>query len=145
MKKNFIIFLIGLVIGSGSYWTFRDGPLANKVRENRFVQKVSEAFDERATSRLKEEMEKDGKIVVSKPANTTIASVDDGKLADLVKANLAVDPTLADTSIKPEVKSGEVTLRGYAASYDQVGRAMRLALECGPTKSVVSLIEVKAK
>ena len=145
MKKNFIIFLLGLVIGSGSYWTFRDGPLATKVRENRFVQKVSEAFDERATSKLKDEMEKQGKIVVNKPASSTIADLDDGKLNDLVKAKLAAEPSLADASIKPDAKSGEVTLRGTASSYDQVARAIRVSLECGATKSVVSTIEVKAK
>jgi osmotically-inducible protein OsmY len=145
MKKNFIIFLLGLVIGSGSYWTFRDGPLATKVRENRFVQKVSEAFDERATSKLKDEMEKEGKIVVNKPASSNIADLDDGKLNDLVKAKIAAEPSLSDASIKPEAKSGEVTLRGTANSYDQVARAIRVSLECGATKSVVSTVEVKAK
>jgi hypothetical protein len=145
MKKNIIIFLLGVVVGSGSYWTFRDGPLAAKVRENRLVQKVSEAVDERSNDKLKEEMEKQGKIVASKPAESGIITVDDGKLNDLVKAKMALDPTLADASIKSEVKSGEVTLSGSATSYDQVGRAIRLAMECGGTKTVVSTVVVKAK
>jgi osmotically-inducible protein OsmY len=94
---------------------------------------------------MKEEMEKDGKIVVSKPAGSTIAPLDDGKLGDLVKAKMAAEPMLAETNIKQQVKSGEVSLQGTASSYDQVARAIRLALECGATKTVVSTIEVKTK
>lgn len=145
MKKTLITFLIGLLVGSASYWTFRDGPLASKLKENKLVQKVGEAFDDRSTEKLKEEMEKQGKIVWEKPANSTIAPCDDSKLADLVKARIAIEPLLSDTSIKPEVKSGEVTLRGTASSYEQVARAIRVTLECGPTRTVISTIEVKAK
>ena len=145
MKKNLIIFIVGVVIGTGGYWTFRDGPLATKLKENRFVQKVGEAIDDRSTSKLKEEMEKQGKIVMSKPAASTIAPLDDGKLSDLVKAKIAAEPMLSDASIKQDVKSGEVSLSGSATSYEQVARAMRLALECGATKTVVSTIQIKAK
>ena len=145
MKKFMITFIAGILVGSGGYWTFRDGPLATKVRENALVQKIGDKFDDRATNRMKEEMEKDGKIVVSKPAGSTIAPLDDGKLGDLVKAKMAAEPMLAETNIKQQVKSGEVSLQGTASSYDQVARAIRLALECGATKTVVSTIEVKTK
>ena len=145
MKKSVIIFIVGVAVGSGSYWTLRDGPLAAKVRENPLVQKLSEEFDERATNRMKEEMEKQGKIVVNKPARSPIPNLDDRRLSDLVNAKIAADSMLSDASIKSDVKSGEVTLRGSAASYEQVGRAIRLGLECDATKTVVSTIEVKAK
>jgi|SRR5215831_13017239 len=145
MKKNLIILLVGIVLGSGSYWSFRDGPLASKVRESKLVQHVSDTVEERATNKLKEEMDKQGKITMSKPANMTTAIIDDGKLSDLVKAKIAAEPMLSGTDIRQDVKDGEVTLRGTATSYDQVGRAMRLALECGATRTVVSTIEVKAK
>jgi len=90
-------------------------------------------------------MEKQGKIVVNKPAASTIASLDDGLLSDLVKAKLAAEPMLSGASVKPDVKNGEVSLQGTAASYEQVARALRLALECDATKSVVSTIQIKAK
>ena len=145
MKKFMITFIAGIIVGSGGYWTFRDGPLATKVRENALVQKIGDSFDDRATARMKEEMEKNGKIVVNRPAESTIASVDDGKLGDLVKAKIAAEPMLADSNIKQLVKSGEVSLQGTATSYEQVARAIRLSLECGGTKSVVSTIQVSAK
>jgi osmotically-inducible protein OsmY len=52
---------------------------------------------------------------------------------------------LSDTSINVEVKDGEVSLQGTAASYEQVARAMRLGLECAATRTVVSTIQVKSK
>ena len=145
MKKYMIVFILGLAAGTGGYWTFRDGPLATKVRENALVQKVSEKVDERVTNRLKEEMEKQGKIEMSKPEGLSIPKLDNGLLSDLVKAKIAAEPMLADSSIKVDVKDGQVSLQGTAASYDQVARAMRLALGCDATKTVVSTIQVKSK
>ena len=145
MKKYVYIFIAGIAVGSGSYWTLRDGPLATKVRENALVQKVADKVDEHATERMQEEMTKNGKIVVNKPAGATIPALEDGRLSDLVKAKIAAEPMLADAAIKQDVKSGEVSLQGSAASYDQVARAIRLALECDATKTVVSTIQVKAK
>jgi osmotically-inducible protein OsmY len=145
MKKYLIVFVLGIVFGTTGYWIFRDGPLATKLRENVLVQKVSEHVDERATSRLKEEMEKEGKIVMNKRAGSSIPKLDDGRLSDLVKAKIAAEPMLADASIREDVKDGEVSLQGSAASYEQVARAMRLALECDATKTVVSTIQVKSK
>jgi hypothetical protein len=145
MKKHLITFIVGLVIGTAGYWTFRDGPLATKVRESALVQKVGEKIDERVTDRLKEEMEKQGKIVMNKPAGLAIPKIEDGRLTDLVKAKIAAEPMFADASLKADSKDGEVSLQGTAASYEQIARAMRLALDCDATKSVVSTIQVKAK
>jgi osmotically-inducible protein OsmY len=145
MKKYVIVFIIGVAVGTGGYWTFRDGPLATKVRESALVQKVSEKVDEHVTSRLKEEMEKNGKILMSKPAGSSIPMLDDSRLGDLVKAKIAAEPMLSDASIKQVAKDGEVTLQGSAASYEQIARAMRLALECDATRTVVSTIQVKSK
>ena len=145
MNKYLIIFIIGVVVGSGGYWTFRDGPLATKVRESSVVQKIGDKLDERAAAKMKEEMEKQGKIVLNKPPGSTIPILEDGRLSDLIKAKIAAEPTLSDASIKTEVKSGDITLTGTATSYEQVALAMRLALECDATRSVFSSIIVKPK
>lgn len=145
MKKFVIVFIIGVVVGTGSYWTFRDGPLAKKVRESKLVQAVGDKLEDRATNKVKEEMEKNGKVVMNKAPGVPIPSLDDGRLSDLIKAKIAAEPMLADAVIKQDVKSGDVELRGSATSYEQVARAMRLAFECDATRSVVSTIEVKAK
>jgi len=145
MKKHLITLIIGIILGTAGYWIFRDGPLATKLRESALVQKVGQEVDERATNRLKEEMEKDGKIVMNKRAEKAIPKLDDQLLSGLVKAKIAAEPMLSDASIKEDVKDGEVSLDGSAASYEQVARAMRLALECDATKTVVSTIKVKSK
>src|SRR5262245_44975752 len=145
MKKNLIIFLVGLLFGSAGYWTFRDGPLANKIRESKLVEKISDAFDERATTRLKEEMEKSGKITVNAPAESKVAAVEDGKLSDLVKAMINADPAVSEAGIKTEVENGQVSLRGTATSWEQIARAIKLSLDCPGTRRVISTIEVKAK
>jgi len=145
MKKYIVVFILGLAAGTCGYWTFRDGPLATKVRESALVQKVNEKVDERATNRLKEEMEKQGKIVMSKPDGLSLPKLENGLLSDLVKAKIAAEPMLSGTGIKNDVKDGEVSLQGTATSYDQVARAMRLALECDATKTVVSTIQVNSK
>lgn len=132
-------------MGTAGYWTFRDGPLATKVRENALVQKVSDTIDDRVTKRLQGEMEKDGKIVMAKPAGLAIPQLENGRLSDLVKAKIAAEPLLSDASIKVDVKDGEVSLQGTATSYEQVARAMRLGLDCDATRTVVSTIQVKAK
>jgi osmotically-inducible protein OsmY len=145
MKKFVIVFIIGVIVGTGSYWTFRDGPLAQKVRESKIVQAVGNKLEDLAADKVKAEMEKNGKVVMNKAAGVTIPTVADGLLSDLVKAEIAAEPMLAGTEIKAEVKSGDVALSGTASSYEQVARATRLALECDATRSVVSTIQVKAK
>src|SRR5215472_15160273 len=97
MKKYLYIFIFGVVVGTGSYWTFRDGPLATKVRESSVVQKIGDKLDERAAAKLKEEMDKQGKIVLNKPPGSTIPILEDGRLSDLVKAKIAADSELAGT------------------------------------------------
>ena len=145
MKKHLVTLIIGIIIGTACYWILRDGPLATKLRESSVVQKVGQEIDERATARLKEEMDKEGKITMNKRAEKEVPKLDDGLLSDLVKAKLAAEPVLSGASIKQDVKDGAVSLDGSAASYEQVARAMRLALECDATKTVVSTIKVKAK
>ena len=145
MKKYLITFLIGVVVGTGGYWTFRDGPLATKVRESSVVQKIGDTLDERVAAKIRDEMEKQGKVVLNKPAGATVPVLEDGRLSDLVKAKIAAEPQLSGAEIKTEVKSGDVTLSGTATSWDQVALATRLALDCAATRTVVSTIALKPK
>jgi osmotically-inducible protein OsmY len=145
MKKYFFTFLFGLLIGSSGYWLCRDGPLAEKLRKSSAVTKTTEAIEKRATERaaneVKEEMEKSGQVVMNKAAAVT--PIDDKLLDRLVEAKLAADPLTAKAEIESNVDAGKVALDGSASSYDQVSRAIRLALECEATSSVVSKVKVK--
>jgi osmotically-inducible protein OsmY len=145
MKKYLVIFVLGVLTGSGGYWVLREGPLASKVQASSLVQKVEEKVQEHAANQVKEEMEKHGKIVMNKPADSPVATIPDSRLQDLIKAKLAAEPLLENTEIRQDVQHGDVELRGTATSYEQIARAMRLALECEATRTVVSTIEVKVK
>ena len=106
MKKYAIIFICGLVIGSAGYWTVREGPLAAKVKENALVEKVGEKIQEREVTKVREEMEKNKRVVMNKPPGSTIPVLDDSRLTDLVRAKIAAEPTLAETEIRGEAKGG---------------------------------------
>ena len=89
----------------------REGPLASKVQASSLVQKVEEKVQERAANQVKEEMEKHGKIVMNKAADSQVIVVADSRLQDLIKAKLAADPSLENTDIKQDVQQGDVALR----------------------------------
>src|SRR5262245_7491145 len=76
-------------------------------------------------------------LVVNKLADSAIVTVPDGKLEDLVKAKIAAEPMRSETGIRGSVKDGEVNPRDSATSYEHIGRAIALALECGATGTVV--------
>ena len=144
MKKYLITFFLGLLVGSGGYWAFRDGPLATKLREQPTVAKAVGAMEqrllERSANEVKEEMQKNGSVVMTKPNAKPIA---DDLLKDLVKAQLAADPLTSKANIKTSVEMGKVELTGTASSYEQVTRALRLVMESDAVNTVVSKIEVK--
>src|SRR5262249_13458516 len=145
MKKILFGFLFGLLIGSSGYWVVRDGPLAAKLRKQPVVVKAVDAMEERARERSategKEEMEKNGQVVMNKASAVT--PIEDKLLDKLVEAKLAADPVTAKAEIKASVDQGKVELTGSASSYEQVSRAIRQALECEATRSVVSKVQVK--
>jgi osmotically-inducible protein OsmY len=145
MKKIIITFIIGFIVGSSGYWALRDGPLATKLQQQptfaKAVDMVQDKVLERAANEVKDEMKRDGKVVMTKPTIQTV-HIEDDLLNDLVKAKLAADPSLAKSSIKSSSKEGQVELRGNALSYEQVTRAMRLAFECDAASKVTSTIEV---
>jgi osmotically-inducible protein OsmY len=144
MKKYIYTFLLGMIVGSSGYWAFRDGPLAKKLAEQPTIAKavgaVQEKLDERSANEVKEEMQKNGQVVMTKPNSKPIA---DDLLKDLVKAQLAADPVTSKAEIKTSVTQGKVELTGTASSYEQVTRALRLAMESDAVNTVVSKIEVK--
>jgi osmotically-inducible protein OsmY len=146
MKKYLITFLLGIIVGTGGYWAFRDGPLAKKMAEQPTIAKalgaVQGKLEERSANEVKEEMVKNGQVVMTKPNSKPIA---DDLLKDLVKAQLAADPLTSQANIKTSVLQGKVELTGTATSYEQVSRALRLVLESDAVNTVVSKIEVKAQ
>jgi osmotically-inducible protein OsmY len=146
MKKYLFVFLLGLIGGSSGYWAFRDGPLASKLRAQPAIAKAAGAIEEtmleKSAAEMKEKMQKDGQITISKAQ--VGAPITDSLLNDLVKAKLAADPLTSKAAIRTQTEQAKVELTGTASSYEQVARAVRLATECEAARTVVSKIEVKS-
>jgi len=145
MKKYIIVFLLGLFLGTSGYWTVRDGPLASKIQKQGVYIKTVDALEAKALAKaadeVKTQMSQSGQALMTKSgASQPIAN---DLLNNLVKAKIAADPTTSKAEIDVESEQGEVTLTGTASSYEQVARAMQLALACDATSTVISKIKVK--
>ncbi|HVS53999.1 MAG TPA: BON domain-containing protein [Opitutaceae bacterium] len=81
--------------------------------------------------------------VVGAPTGHT----DDSLLVTMVKGKLQADSQLSSAAAKIDVEAhnGEVTLKGTAASADQVGRAIALALNTEGVTKVSSQLKLEAK
>ena len=145
MKKYIIVFLLGLFLGTSGYWTVRDGPLAGKIQKQGVYIKTVDALEAKALAKVagevKTQMEQSGQAMMSKPSSGP--AITDDLLSNLVKAKIAADPLTSKAEIDVAADQGEVNLKGTASSYEQVARAMALALECDATSSVISKIKVK--
>lgn len=146
MKKYIIVFLLGLLLGTSGYWVVRDGPLASKIQQQAIYTKTVDALAaealQRSADEVKTQMAQGGQALMTKPTSGPVIA--DDLLNDLVKAKIAADPIASKATIKVEADQGEVKLSGTASSYEQVARAMQLALDCDATTTVSSKIEVKA-
>lgn len=145
MKKYIIVFLLGLFLGTSGYWTVRDGPLASKIQKQAIYTKTVDALEaqalQRAAEQVKTQMDQSGQALMTKPSSGPVIAND--LLNNLVKAKIAADPVASKAQIDVEANQGEVTLNGTATSYEQVARAMQLALDCNATSTVTSKIKVK--
>jgi len=145
MKKYIIVFLLGLFLGTSGYWTVRDRPLAGKIQKQAIYTKTVDAFEAKALAKaaaeVKTQMEQGGQAMKTKPSSGPVIA--DDLLSNLVKAKIAADPLTSKAEIDVAADQGEVNLKGTASSYEQVARAMQLALECDATSSVISKIQVK--
>ena len=145
MKKYIIVFLLGLFLGTSGYWTVRDGPLAGKIQKQGVYIKTVDALEAKALAKVagevKTQMEQSGQAMMSKPSSGP--AITDDLLNNLVKAKIAADSLASKAEIEVETEQGEVNLTGTASSYEEVARAMQLALDCDATSSVISKIKVK--
>jgi osmotically-inducible protein OsmY len=147
MRRYIIVFLLGLFLGTSGYWMVRDGPLASKIQKQAVYTKTVDALEAQALQRsadaVKTQMAQGGQALMTKPASGPVIA--DDLLKNLVKAKIAADPLASKAAIKVEAEQGEVKLSGTASSYEQVARAMQLALDCDATSIVSSKIEVKTQ
>jgi osmotically-inducible protein OsmY len=147
MKRFLLAFLLGVIAGCSGFWVFRDGPLAKKITEasptsipGRVMGAVEQQIAESRAEEVKQQLEASGSLVREKMPPRV--AYDDEGVNDVIVAKLKADPTLAGAKIKSETKAGEATLRGTATSYEQIARALRLALETEGTRKVTVTIKL---
>ena len=94
---------------------------------------------------IKEELNRTGRVVRDKMTGTALPApntVVNDSAGAAITARLAADPSLQRSNIQVTTTNGVVTLSGTVLSYEQVGRAMKLALEVDGIQRVVSLLQV---
>lgn len=96
---------------------------------------------------IKEELSRTGRVIRDKTKSigrqsTNAVPANGGATAAQVQAKLTADPNLAAQNIHVEVSRGVATLSGDVTSYEQIDRAMKLALETDDVQKVVSLLRV---
>ena len=86
----------------------------------------------------------DNKMAVKTGGTTVGAKIDDGIISTKVKAALAGDDSIKNsTDIAVETQDGEVQLSGYANDQAQMDRAVELARGVEGVKNVVNKMNIK--
>ena len=93
-----------------------------------------------------EELKQTGRVVRRKAVQAArkVAEVaDDAKTTAAIKAKLVEDPDLSALDISVDTTDGRVTLAGRVNSPDDIGRAVRIALERDDVHEVISTLQVR--
>lgn len=93
---------------------------------------------------IKAEFERTGRIERTKPPElgAPTGPMDGSMITHLVRGRLEGDPELAPLGLSIVVKGDLVTLSGTVHGYDQIGRAVALALDTEGVNKAVSIIKL---
>lgn len=153
--KTLLILIIGAVIGVGVYMFMKEPDTGrglertgDKIAEGAEAvkDKWHENVGELDTDRIKEDMEKTGKVIRKKAEQAGAAISDaaaDGRITAEIKAKLAVERDLSALKISVDTTGGVVTLAGTVSSIGAVQKAMNLALSVEGVTQVISTLQVK--
>jgi len=153
--KSFIALVFGLLLGAAIVWYFVAGQKDKNVQQVRdsvavgaekMKEAVKQGIDNLKTEDIKEELERTGTVVRRKAEKVGAAIADaaaNAKITAAIKAKLAVDSQLSSLKISVDTTDGLVTLSGSVGAYDEIGKAIRIALETDGVRQVVSTLQVK--
>jgi hypothetical protein len=142
-----------VVVVLGALWLFQHRDLAQAGREVRaksadVVRDTKRALSDVDTAAIMDELKKTGQVVRRKAtaAGQKLAeATEDGRTTAAIKAKLALDPELSALDISVDTTDGRVTLAGRVDDPEDIGRAIRLALEQDEVTEVVSTLQVHAR
>jgi len=152
--KAFICFVLGVAVGLAAHWYFtkpqHETTLAGAREELRqgateVKQTVKDTFDSTA---IKDELAKTGRVMREKTRKAGEAIADataNVRTTATIKSKLVEDSGLSAFKIDVDTTDGVVTLSGAVNSYEEIDKAIRLALETEGVHKVVSTLQVKVK
>jgi hypothetical protein len=136
--------IIGILLGVGAHWYFtqpKDGKMplnaSEGARETASDAKhtLKETFD---SDKIKDELSRTGQVIREKAREAGNAIADttaNARTTATIKAKLIKEESLAAFKIDVDTTDGVVTLSGTVSSYDEIAKAMNLALETACTRS----------
>ncbi len=154
MKRTLLTFLVGILVGAGGYWylsqpktnrTVADAQETLRTDAVNLGHSVQESFD---TDKIKEELVRTGKVIREKAGKAGDAFAEmtaNARITAAIKAKLFDESSLASLKIHVETADGVVTLSGTASTYEEIGKAVNLALETAGVQKVISMMQVKPK
>ena len=151
MKRMLFSFVVGVAAGALGHWYLQqeEGKRAMAQARETVSLRAGKAKDALllGVDEIKEELSRTGKVIRDKRKSighpgTNAAPANATTTAAQVQAKLAADRSLAGQSIHVEVNKGVATLSGDVSSYEQIDRAMKLALETDDVQKVVSLLRL---
>lgn len=151
MKRVVFTFLLGVAAGALGHWYLQQEEGKRAMAEARETVATGAARTKEAVrvgvEEIKEELSRTGKVIRDKtrgagqPATNSAPGSASAASAQ-VQARLAADRSLPGHGIHVETSNGVVTLSGDVTSYEQIDRAMKIALETDGVQKVVSTLRV---
>jgi osmotically-inducible protein OsmY len=155
--KTLAILILGIALGAGIFWFMNEGQHRSDMRQaqdqmaegaERMKDRIQETVDGFSfnSDDIRREIEEKGTVVRQKAKEVGDAVMDataDARITTKIKGKLALERDLSVLKISVDTTDGLVTLSGSVASYEQVGKAMQLALEVEGVREVVSTLQVR--
>lgn len=157
--KCFLSFLLGVVLGAAGYWFFaqtrpssasvaasdQNAPIGATNSSITSTQSVRSSFD---SEKIKDELARTGRVIREKTETAGQAIADataNARITAEIKTKLIRDSGLSAFKIDVSTTDGVVTLSGTVSSYDEISKAIQLALQTDGVHQVISTIQVKPK
>jgi hyperosmotically inducible protein len=147
--KYVLTFTLGVLVGICGIWYFAQNrhesrpSLTQEGTADRNLPPAKPAID---TDKIKDEMARTGQVIREKAKEAGAAVADataNARTTAAIKAKLLKEERLTALKIDVDTNDGVVTLSGTVSSFEDVARAMNLAMETDGVHRVISTLQVK--
>jgi osmotically-inducible protein OsmY len=147
--RTFLALVLGIAVGAAAVWFYRVHRDDAGMRSAE--QKIGNAAQDSLrvlhlrSEDIKDELARTGRVVrrEARAAGQAIADATaDARVTGAIKVKLLASRDLSARDISVNTTAGVVTLSGFVASSDQIGKAILLAMETDGVREVVSTLQV---